>query len=211
MAVGAGVSERYPDDAPDSEVDPRAVPMIVMAGAPPPFAATSDTPMEKQVGVRRPWTPLYIVMYLPVGISQGFVSVTLAYVLRQTGVSVAAIAGLVGLNLLPWTWKVLGGPMLDLALTPRTWNLVFGLLGAAALITLGAIAGISAALPMLSLLTLLLGVSTVLSSASINNIIGAVEPENERGAIGGYSQAGTGFEACVPFCARGAAPLRLNC
>ena len=157
---------------------------------PPPNAATADAPMEIDVGVRRPWTPFYGFMYLPVGISQGFVNVTLAYVLRQSGVSVAAIAGLVSLNILPWTWKVLGGPMLDLALTPRTWNLLFGLLGAAALFALGATAGISAAPPLLSVLTLLSGICSVLSAASVNNIIGTVEPENERGAIGGYVQAG---------------------
>jgi PAT family beta-lactamase induction signal transducer AmpG len=161
------------------------------AAAPPPLTAQPDTGTEIDVGVRRPWTPFYGFMYLPVGISQGFVSVTLAYVLRQSGVSVAAIAGLVGLNLLPWTWKVLGGPMLDLALTPRTWNLLFGLTGAAALVALGVTAGTSAAMPLLSLLALLSGTCSVLSAASVNNIIGAVEPESERGAIGGYVQAGT--------------------
>jgi MFS family permease len=81
--------------------------------------------------------------------------------------------------------------MLDLALTPRTWNLLFGLFGAAALFALGATAEISAALPLLSLLTLLSGICSVLTAASVNNIIGAVEPERERGTIGGYVQAGT--------------------
>ncbi len=147
--------------------------------------------MQIDAGVRRPWTPFYGFMYLPVGIYQGFVSVTLAYVLRQNGLSVAVIAGLVSLSILPWTWKVLGGPMLDLALTPRTWNLLFGFFGAAALFALGATAGIAAALPLLSLLTLLSGICSVLTAASVNNIIGAVEPESERGAIGGYVQAGT--------------------
>ncbi len=165
--------------------------MTDTAAAPPPLTAKPDTRMGIDIGVRRPWTPFYGFMYLPVGISQGFVSVTLAYVLRQSGVSVAAIAGLVGLNLLPWTWKVLGGPMLDLALTPRTWNLLFGLTGAVALVALGVMAGSSAAMPLLSLLALLSGTCSVLSAASVNNIIGAVEPESERGAIGGYVQAGT--------------------
>jgi MFS transporter, PAT family, beta-lactamase induction signal transducer AmpG len=156
----------------------------------PQPAATEYTPTQIDAEVRRPWTPFYGFMNLPVGIYQGFVNVTLAYVLRQSGVSVAVIAGLVSLSILPWTWKVLGGPMLDLALTPRTWNLLFGLFGAAALFALGTTAGISAALPLLSLLTLLSGICSVLTAASVNNIIGAVEPESERGAIGGYVQAG---------------------
>jgi PAT family beta-lactamase induction signal transducer AmpG len=157
----------------------------------PASGVNGDIRTEIDVRVRRPWTPFYGFMYLPVGISQGFVTVTLAYVLRQSGVSVAAIAGLISLTILPWTWKVLGGPMLDLALTPRTWNLLFGLIGAATLSVLGARAEMSTSLPLLSALTLLSGIFSVLSAASVNNIIGAVEPENERGAIGGYVQAGT--------------------
>jgi len=141
--------------------------------------------------IRRPRTPYYGILYTAVGIPSGFVSVTLAYELRQRGISVAAIAGIVSLSVLPWTWKVLGGPMLDLSLTPRIWSTLCIAAVAATLALLGLTAATSAqALGLLSGLSLMTGVATVLFAASINNIVGAVEPETERGAIGGYVQAG---------------------
>ena len=56
-------------------------------------------------------------LFLPDGLSQGFVSVTLGYVLAQQGVSVSAIAGIVGLRMLPTTWSVLAGPLIDSTLS----------------------------------------------------------------------------------------------
>jgi MFS family permease len=146
---------------------------------------------EAGPGIRRPWTPYYGILYTAVGIPSGFVSVTLAYELRERGISVAAIAGLISLSGLPWTWKVLGGPMLDLSLTPRLWASLCVAAVAATLGLLGFTAATSGtALALVGGLSFMSGVATVLFAASINNIVGAVEPETERGAIGGYVQAG---------------------
>jgi MFS family permease len=146
--------------------------------------------MDMAAAVRRLWSPLYMVLYLPVGVASGFVSVTLGYELRQHGVSVADIAGIVSLSIVPWTWKVLGGPVLDLSLTPRTWAALCSVLNAAVILALGVVAATSAALPLIGFLSLMTGVGSVLLASSINNIIGIVEPEDERGPLGGYVQAG---------------------
>ena len=47
----------------------------------------------------RPW--LWGLLYLPFGVTSGFVSVTLAYILSQRGLPDSTIAGMVALNLLP--------------------------------------------------------------------------------------------------------------
>ena len=49
-------------------------------------------------GLAAPWFGL---MTLPNGISQGFVTVTLGYILTLQGLSVAAVAGMIGLYVLP--------------------------------------------------------------------------------------------------------------
>jgi|SRR5215471_10631183 len=54
--------------------------------------------------------PLFMLLYAPSGISQGWIAVTLSFLLAQQGVRVTAIAGLLSLNLLPLTWKFLLGP-----------------------------------------------------------------------------------------------------
>ena len=152
------------------------------------WIAGAAMPADQEI--RRPWGPLYIALYLPVGLPGGFVAVTLGYELRQRGVSVAAIAGIVSLVILPATWKVLGGPMLDLSLTPRKWSALCLMAVAAALCTMGFVAATSVSLPLLGALALVCGVASVLLGASNCNIIGAVEPPDQRGPIGGYVQAG---------------------
>jgi len=52
---------------------------------------------------------------------KGFVAVALAYVLGVHGVSVAAIAAMTGLYLLPMTWGFIAGPVIDATLSPRLW------------------------------------------------------------------------------------------
>jgi predicted MFS family arabinose efflux permease len=73
--------------------------------------------------------PLVGVLCLPSGMSQGFVSVTLGYVLAQHGVGVDVIARIVGLELLPWTWSFLFGPLIDMSFTAVRWYVasIFGL------------------------------------------------------------------------------------
>ncbi|MDB5444450.1 MAG: Nitrate/nitrite transporter NarK, partial [Phenylobacterium sp.] len=53
---------------------------------------------------------LFGVLALPVGLGRGFVTVTLAYLLAHNGVSVAAIAAMVSLFVIPEVWKFLIGP-----------------------------------------------------------------------------------------------------
>src|ERR1700759_3858010 len=62
----------------------------------------------------------FFVLYLPFGAVGGYVGV-LGYELRDAGASVAAIAGLAGMLLLPNTWKVLWAPLVDTTLGARAW------------------------------------------------------------------------------------------
>jgi membrane associated rhomboid family serine protease len=66
--------------------------------------------------------PVLAVLLLPFSLAYGFVTVTLGYVLAQHGFSVAAIAGLGGLILLPTVFGFLLAPVVDVTLTPRRWR-----------------------------------------------------------------------------------------
>ena len=79
---------------------------------------------EIDVGSRSLPAPVFGMLTLPLGIQSGFVSVTLGFVLSHHGFSVSAVAGLIGLNLLPSTWRFLVGPFIDVSLTPRFWYLL---------------------------------------------------------------------------------------
>ena len=64
---------------------------------------------------------LFLVLFFPMGISNGYVVVTLGFLLANQGVSVEAVAALGALSLLPQTWKFLWAPLVDTTLTVKKW------------------------------------------------------------------------------------------
>lgn len=134
--------------------------------------------------------PAFGMMALPGGMSSGFVTVTLGYVLTHEGFSVAAVAGLLGLYHLPSAWKFLMGPVLDVSLTPRLWYMLA--IGAAAFCALViAVTPLTpAAAPLLSALTFGLGVTTSIAGSASQALVALTVPPRERGAIAGWKQSG---------------------
>jgi hypothetical protein len=61
---------------------------------------------------------------LPYGISSGFVSITLPFVLVRAGFSVALAASIVAIGVSSNLWRFLWGPVADLTLTARRWYLL---------------------------------------------------------------------------------------
>ncbi len=57
--------------------------------------------------IRRTW--LFLPLFAPFGISSGYVTVTLGFLLGKAGLPVLTIAGLIALSVWPQTWKILSG------------------------------------------------------------------------------------------------------
>ncbi len=66
--------------------------------------------------------PFYIFfLVIPQGLSQGFVSVALPYLLTHRGFSVATTANIVAIGLSANIWRFLWGPVVDLSLSLKKW------------------------------------------------------------------------------------------
>jgi MFS family permease len=134
--------------------------------------------------------PLIGVLCLPSGMSQGFVSVALGYVLTHDGIGVDVIAGLVGLQLLPWTWSFLAGPLIDVSFTAVRWyvasnvGLSFCAVGFA-LVPLQA-----SNTSVLAVLCLASGIAAVLSTSAVNAVMAVTTLKAVRGACAGWRQTG---------------------
>jgi len=61
----------------------------------------------------------FFLLVLPFGISSGFISVTLPFILTREGFSVAAAGALVALGVSANLWRFLWGPVVDLTLSAR--------------------------------------------------------------------------------------------
>jgi hypothetical protein len=58
----------------------------------------------------------FFFLTLPYGISQGYVTVTLPFMLTKAGVPVATTAGIVAIGISANLWSFLGGPIVDMTL-----------------------------------------------------------------------------------------------
>ena len=63
----------------------------------------------------------FLALVLPYGISSGFISVTLPFLLTREGYSVAAAGAIAALGVSANLWRFLWGPVADLTFTARRW------------------------------------------------------------------------------------------
>ena len=64
---------------------------------------------------------VFFFLALPYGISSGFVSINLPFLLTRVGFSVAQAASIVAIGVSANLWRFLWGPVADLTLTARRW------------------------------------------------------------------------------------------
>ena len=153
--------------------------------AAPPAAPEKDGAHQKAAH-----PVVYLILYLPFGIASGYATVTLAWLLSHAGASVAAIAVLGGMAIIPNTWKVVWSPLVDTTLSAKAW-FVIGVVGSAA-----SLAGIALLplrtdlLPLFGWLVLASSVAGTLTAIAVDRLMAFDVPDHLKGQAGGWSQAG---------------------
>ena len=61
----------------------------------------------------------FFLLYVTEGIPQGFASVAIAFQMRKQGLGPAEVGAFVASLYLPWAWKVIAGPIVDLIYSER--------------------------------------------------------------------------------------------
>jgi MFS family permease len=133
---------------------------------------------------------VFLVMYLPYGVCNGFFTVTLAYLLSQSGVSTFAIAGMASLCLLPLTWSIVWAPVTDSTLSYRLWYLMAALLVGGGTMLAGFLPVRQSSLFLFDVLAF----ATALASTFIGQTTSALAAHNtqpgEEGGASGWMGAG---------------------
>lgn len=132
----------------------------------------------------------YLFLVLPYGISSGFCTITLPFVLVHHGYSVAAAASVVALGLSANLWRFAGAPIVDLTLSLRRW---YSLGLAACFLTLLDLGLMPLRLENAVLLTVVAFLSQIganLSVIPVGGFIAHTVLEEEKGRAAGWYQAG---------------------
>lgn len=137
-----------------------------------------------------PW--YWGLLYLPFGISSGFVSVTLAYILSngEAKIDDETIAGLVALNTLPHTWKFFWSPIADVTLTRKRWYVISNLLGAGAVTVIAFTPITGGSMSLLRWLIFLSSLAMTVLGMAVEGLMAHATSVEERGRAAGWFQAG---------------------
>lgn len=137
--------------------------------------------------VARATTPpgLFFALNLPLGISSGFVSITLPFILVREGYSVAAAGAIAALGLLPNMFRFLLGPVADLTLSARRWYLIGTGSSAAAVWILG-----FAPLRWIGTVVFVSQVIAIFGLLPLFSLMAHTVAEEAKGRASGWYQAG---------------------
>jgi len=145
--------------------------------------------LHNDEGERRFSSPLtYFFLMLPNGISSGFLSVTLPFILTRAGVPVATTAAVMAIGTSAMVWRFLWAPPVDLSLSTHLWYAI-GLIGSAATILLIALVPPVPG-PFLTSAVFLAMVAATVLLLPIAGMIAHTVADDKKGMASGWYQAG---------------------
>jgi MFS family permease len=133
---------------------------------------------------------LFLVLYLPFGISAGYVTVSLAYLLTQAGISVQWVAALVALSLFPLTWKVIWAPMVDSFLTYKSWYVLSTVATALGVAATGFVPATKGTFGLIEGIVFIFSLTSSAITMTTDGLIAHTVAPERKGRAAGWAQAG---------------------
>jgi MFS transporter, PAT family, beta-lactamase induction signal transducer AmpG len=133
---------------------------------------------------------IFFFLVLPYGISSGFVSITLPFILTRAGFSVAMAASIVAVGVSANLWRFLWGPVADLTLTARRWYLLGLATAAGTLLLLGFIPFQQKAAGLLIAVVFISQVAGTLIVLPVGGLMAHTVADEAKGRAAGWYQAG---------------------
>jgi MFS family permease len=133
---------------------------------------------------------VYLVLCTPFGAANGYLVVTLGYLLHKAGVGVEPIAGLIAISLLPQTWKFFWAPIVDTTMTSKRWYFLSAIACSVTIGAVGFVAPSMQTLPLITGLIFLNSLATTFLAMAAENLMAHATDESEKGRAGGWYQAG---------------------
>jgi len=136
--------------------------------------------------------PFYIFfLVMPMGISQGFVTVALPFLLTKNGFPVALTAGIVAIGLSANLWRFMWGPVVDMSLSLRKWFWIGISASIALLLLLCFIPFTVKGAGLLSIIVFTSQVAATITLLPTNGFMAKSIKQNRKGEASGWYQAGS--------------------
>ena len=135
-----------------------------------------------------PWA--FMVLIIPFGVVSGYLTVAIAWQLKQAGLSVEQVAGIIALSYIPHVWKFLWAPIADSTLTQKRWHLLATTASAVGIAALGAFPATKAGLAALTVAVIVGSWATTFVGMATESLMAYSTPEALKGRASGWFQAG---------------------
>ena len=145
----------------------------------------SDTEPAKHVH-----PSIFMFLYLPFGVFQGYVSVTLGFLLTNAGVSLAGVASIVSLPFIPNILKFLWAPLVDTTITVKKWYSIANIGTAIGILATCLVPHTSNFLTLLMVIVFLASLANTVIAMTTESLIAQDVPNELKGRAGGWLQAG---------------------
>lgn len=132
----------------------------------------------------------FLFLVLPYGMSNGFISITLPFLLVHQGFSVAEVASIIAFGLSANIWRFLWAPMTDLSLSLHKWYLIGISLCASTLLLLCFIPLNISSMGVLTITVFLSQIAATLVLSPVGGFMAKTVAEERKGRAGGWFQAG---------------------
>ena len=138
--------------------------------------------------VRKP--VVFAPLFAPFGISSGYVSVTLAFLLGQAGLPTAVIGTIIALSVWPQTVKMLWAPFVDTIGNPKVWYGLGTVIVGLSILAISVLPKTEAEVPVIIAIIVGSSVASTFVSMSTEIFMANQVPPELRGRASGWSQAG---------------------
>ena len=133
---------------------------------------------------------VFTLLILPLGIMTGYVTVSLAWLFSQEGISVEKVAALVAAVLLPHIFKFIWAPLVDSILSLKKWYLIANVISAFGILASGILPIKESSLPLLIIIVILSNFMGTFLGMATDCLMAYDVPEKLKGRAGGFFQAG---------------------
>jgi PAT family beta-lactamase induction signal transducer AmpG len=135
-------------------------------------------------------TAIFLPLFAPFGISAGYVSVTLAFLLGRSGLSTLQITTIIAATVWVQTWKVLWAPIVDTVGNPKVWYGVGATGVGATILAMSVLPANASQVPAIALLAAISSAASTLVSLSTEIFLAQCVPPAIQGRASGWAQAG---------------------
>ncbi|WP_395688191.1 MFS transporter [Caenimonas koreensis] len=147
------------------------------AGAPPTQAVVRHT-------------AIFLPLFAPFGISSGYVSVTLAFLLGRAGLSALEITTIIAATIWVQTWKILWAPIVDTVGNPKLWYGLGAVGVGGTILAMSVLPATAQQVPLITVLAVISSAASTLVSMSSEIFLAQCVPAPTQGRASGWSQAG---------------------